>query len=321
MMKMNDCYAHLGLPRFIAAEEFLRVMDVNRVETAVVCGAETCPDIDELSRAAEMWPDRFRAIGMPLGKDAQEIRDAVAAQMEAGFLGIRMPAKLVVQQPELLDIMGGACAVPYVLGPDLFAQAALHLYEFLERHPECYVCAPHFGGVASVSIFDELPHARRLLAHPRFLVIFSRQGAFDMTEIGSVGSFFVEEVGWERILWGSEFPVCLWRDETYHGTADWITQFLSPTEAQRKAIFHDNAKKYLLGPRPVTAKRLDGKWSQMHLRTGAPVWLFSKASIDIDEEVHRTLLLAYLSRGGDKTARYSEFISNLLAAAARQLEG
>ena len=320
-MKLIDCYAHLGLPRFLAAEEFLRVMDANRVESAIVCGAETCPDVDELSRAADMWPDRFRAIGMPLGKDEQEIRDAVKAQMDAGFLGIRIPAKTIVQQPELLDIMGQACAVPYVLGPDLFAHAALLLYQFLERYPSCYVCAPHFGGVASVSIFEELPHARRLLAHPRFLVIFSRQGAFDVTEIGSVATFFVEYVGWERMLWGSEFPVCLWRDETYQGTADWLGGVVQTSEAHRKMILFDNAKKYLLGPRATPPARLDAKWDQMHLRTQAPVWLFSKASIDVDEEVHRTLLLAYLSRGGDKTVRYSEFISALLAAAARHLEG
>lgn len=320
-MKLIDCYAHLGLPRFLAAEELLRVMDANRVESAVLCGSETCPDVVELSRAAEMWPDRFRAIGMPLGNSAREVHDGVKAQMDAGFLGIRIPAKTIVQQPELLDVLGQACAIPYVLGPDLFAHAALLLYQFLERYPECYVCAPHFGGVASVSIFDELPHAKRLLHHPRFLVIFSRQGAFDVTEIGSVASFFVEQVGWDRLLWGSEFPVCLWRDESYIGTADWVSEVVPTSEAHRKMILHDNAKKYLFAPRPTPPRRLDVKWDQMHLRRAAPVWLFAKGSIDIDEEVHRTLLLAYLSRGGDRAARYSEFISQLLAAAARQLEG
>ena len=82
-MRLIDCYAHLGLPRFLAAEELLRVMDANRVESSVVCGAETCPDLDELSRAAEMWPDRFRAIGMPLGNSEQEIREGINAQMDA----------------------------------------------------------------------------------------------------------------------------------------------------------------------------------------------------------------------------------------------
>ena len=320
-MKMIDCYAHIGLPRFLAAEEFLGVMDDHKVETAIVCGSERCPDVEEISRAAEAWPERFRAVGMPLGRSEQEIRDAVTAQMDAGFLGIRMPAQLVVKQPELLDIIGRYNGVPYMLGPDLFADAALLLCEFLDRHPESYVCAPHFGGVASVSIFDKLPHARRLLANPRFLIILSRQGAFDPTAIGSVANFFVRQAGWERLLWGSEFPVCLWRDESYAYTADWITRFLHPTEAQRRAIFYENAKRCVLGPRPVPPRRLEAKWSQMRLKTPGPVWLFSKSSIDMDEEVHRTILLAYLSRGGDKYARYSEFVASLLASAARQLEG
>lgn len=320
-MKLIDAYAHLGLPRFLAAEELVRVMDDHRVESAVVCASERCPDIDELSRAAEAWPDRFRAVGMPLGREAQEIHDAVTAQMESGFLGIRMPATLVVQQPELLDIIGQSGGVPYMLGPDLFADAALVLAEFLDRYPECSIVAPHFGGVANVSIFDELPHARRLLNHPRFLVVFSRQGAFNPTDVGPVASFFVREIGWERLLWASEFPVCLWRDESYQWTADWITNVLRPNEAQRKAIFQDNAKRSLFAPRPTAPRRIDPKWSQMSLKTEAPVWLFPRSSINVDEEVHRTILLAYLARGGDKYARYSEFVSGLLAAAARQLEG
>jgi hypothetical protein len=320
-MKIIDCYAHLGLPRFLAAEEFLRVMDRHRVEAAVVCGSERCPDTDELSRAAEMWPDRFRAVGMPLGRNEQEVRDGVTAQMDAGFLGMRMPAGLIVRQPELLEIVGSHGGIPYMLGPDLFADAALLLVEFLERYPACCVCAPHFGGVASVSIFDELPHARRLLEHPRFNVIVSRQGAFDPTELGTLTLFLVREVGWERLLWGSEFPACLWRNESYSATVEWMGQVIAMTEGQRKLFLHDNARRLLLAPPKRPPRRLEPRWNQMHLKTPAPVWLFARSSIDVDEEIHRTLLLAYLSRGEEKVGRYSDFIGGLLGSAARQLEG
>jgi len=42
----------VALPRFMSADEFLRVMDDNGVEKAHICTAETCPDLAELSRAA-----------------------------------------------------------------------------------------------------------------------------------------------------------------------------------------------------------------------------------------------------------------------------
>src|SRR3954471_19627575 len=129
-MKLIDAYAHVVLPRYLSAEEFLWVMDENDVDAAIISGAATCPDIMEISRAIVTWPNRFRAVGMPLGRDEQEIRDAVQAQMEAGFLGIRMPAAIVVQMPHLLDIIGEAHGVVFVMGPDVFGPAAPLLCNF-----------------------------------------------------------------------------------------------------------------------------------------------------------------------------------------------
>src|SRR5688500_14775206 len=104
-MRVIDAYAHVSLPRFMSAEELLWVMEENEVGSAIISGAETCPDVMELSRAQVMWPDKFRAVGMPLGRDEQDVRDAVRAQMEAGFLGIRIPAARIAAQPELLEII------------------------------------------------------------------------------------------------------------------------------------------------------------------------------------------------------------------------
>src|SRR5881409_3890880 len=114
-MKLIDAYAHVSLPRYLSAEEFLWVMDENDVDAAIISGAETCPDVMELSRAIVTWPNRFRAVGMPLGRTDQDIRDAIKAQMDAGFLGIRMPAATVAQQPHLLDIIGEAEGVVFVM--------------------------------------------------------------------------------------------------------------------------------------------------------------------------------------------------------------
>ena len=78
-MKIIDAYAHVSLPRFLSAEEFLWVMDENDVDAAIITGSEACPDVMELSRAIVTWPNRFRAVGMPLGRNEQDIRDAVQA--------------------------------------------------------------------------------------------------------------------------------------------------------------------------------------------------------------------------------------------------
>ena len=67
MSERIDAYAHIGLPRFASVEQFLAVMDRHGVQKAFVAAADTCPDIDEVSRAIVEYPERFRAVGVPLG--------------------------------------------------------------------------------------------------------------------------------------------------------------------------------------------------------------------------------------------------------------
>ena len=319
-MAIIDAYAHVSLPRFLSAEEFLWVMDENDVDAAIINGSETCPDVMELSRAVVTWPDRFRAVGMPLGRNDDDVRDRIKAQMDGGFLGIRMPASLVAKQPDLLESIGAANGVPFVMGPDVFGPAAVILCEFLDRHPNSYVCAPHFAGIASIEIFEDMGEARCLLDHPRFIIGFSRQGVHEPAIMGSLAAFLAWRVGWSRLVWGSEYPVCLWRDETYEWTMKWIDRIgLTPTDAQRKGFYGENARRYFFAPR--TARPLERKWDQMQFRSRAPVWLFPRATLEIPEEVHRTLLLNYLSRGGEIHKSYREFIAGLIVDAARRLEG
>jgi len=319
-MKLIDAYAHVSLPRFLSAEEFLWVMDENDVDAAIISGAETCPDVMELSRAIVTWPSRFRAVGMPLGRDEQGVADAIRAQMEAGFLGIRIPASTVVQHPQLLDIIGESKGVVFVMGPDVFGPAAMVLCKFLDKYPHSHVCAPHFAGIASVDFFEDIGEARCLLDHPNFIIGFSRQGAHEPAIMGSLAAFLAWRVGWSRLVWGSEYPVCLWRDETYDWTMKWIDRMsLTPTDAQRKGFYYENAKRYFFAPREVHP--LAAKWNMMSYRNRAPVWLFPRKTLELSEEVHRTLLLNYLSRGGEKHKSYREFIAGLLVDAARRLEG
>src|SRR5687767_7121580 len=154
-MRVIDTYIHVGLPRFMSAEECLKVMDDNGVEAAVLVGAETCPDLKELSRAAVGWPTRLRAVGMPLGDTRQEVLDGINAQLDSGFSGMRLPAALIAERPEVLEPLGGACAVPYVMGPDVFDEAAGVLADFLDRYPACVAVAPHFAGLPSVESLEE----------------------------------------------------------------------------------------------------------------------------------------------------------------------
>ncbi len=318
---LTDAYCHVSLPRFLAVEELLAVLDAHQVQHGVVATADTCPDLPELSRAIVQHGDRLRAVGMPSGKSADDIQTCVAEQLAAGFLGIRLPADLLVQHPKLLDIIGEAGGIPFVVGGNGLAAAATLLLHFLEAYPAGLICAPHFAGVADPSLFDRDPQVRRLFEHPRFHVIFSRQGAQDQSLIKPWARAVVEIVGWGRIMFGSEYLVCLWRDETYADTIAWV-DWLGPNPAQRAAYFYANAEEHLFARTLRPARIIGEQWSAARWRRPEPVWLFPRQSLDLPEETHRRLLTTYLARGGDaRLGSYRSFVATLISELAEGKAG
>jgi predicted TIM-barrel fold metal-dependent hydrolase len=318
--KIIDAWGHVSLPRFLSAEEFLAIMDANGVEAAIVGTAATCPDLRELSRAALEYGDRLRAIGMPMGRTPQERIDCVTAQMECGFAGIRLQAELIAKEPELLDIVGKAGGTPYLEGSEGYRVGAARLLEFLERYPDCVVAATHFAGPTGPAIFSKEESVARLFRHPRFLVIFSRQGYMDQDMLRVWTRAVVELTGWERIMYGSEFPVALWRDETYRSTQGWIDAAgLKPSSAERNKFSYENAHRHFFTERRP-ARLIDAKWSRTDWKTDAPVWLFQKRGVDLPEEVHRKILRAYLAKGGDaRLGSYRDFVTRLFVEMADKL--
>ena len=320
--KILDAYAHVALPRFMSAEEFLLVMDDNGVEKAHICTAETCPDLAELSRAAVAYPGRFRVSGLPLGSTPEEVAESVWAQVNSGFTGLRISDALIARQPELLEILGSTGATPFVVGEGGFPAAARILHSFLERHRSAVVCAPHFAGVGPVTVFETNADVAKLFAHPRFLVIFSRHGAYDPATLIPWAREIIKRVGFGRIMFGSEYPVALYRDETYESTTRWAEKAgIEMTPADRQAFVHDNARRLLFSrPAPAPAPvPIDAKWCNLRPQKQTPVQLFNQRTLKFPEETNRALLSTYLAHGGERSGSYREFVARMLAQTVKYM--
>jgi hypothetical protein len=318
--KILDAWGHASLPRFLSADEYIAVLDANHAEGAVVGTAATCPDLLELSRATLKYPDRLRAIGLTMGKSPAERLNFVAAQLDAGFAGIRLQADLIANEPQILDLVGKAGRAAYVEGSDGYRVAARVLLNFMDRYPEAVACGTHFAGPTDIGIFAREDLVRQLFRHPRFFVIFSRQGYMDPLILKPWTLALIEETGWKRVLYGSEYPVALWRDETFKSTQGWIdTVGLTPTAEERSRFLYENARQLFFEKRLPT-HQLDSQWERRDLRTEAPVWLFQKKGIDLPEESHRKILKAYFAAGGDaKLGSYRDFVTRLCTEMAEKL--
>lgn len=313
-MKLVDAYGHVSLPRQMSAEAFVRVMDENDVEQALICTAETCPDLGELWRGTREFPDRVRAAGLPVGATAQERLDGIRAQMEAGFVGIRIGSGLVAREPELLDAIGEAGGIPILVGGDAYRGAAAVVLEFLRKWPGCWVWGAHFGEPRDAKVLDEDEEVRTLLAHERFAVICSRHGGQRPELIKQWAKLLVERVGWGRLLFGSEYPVASWRNELYAETAAWMLQF-GPSEGEREAYLRGNAQRMLFARPAPKVRPLAEKWTRFVPDPKARVALFPTNTLDVPEDVHQKLLRRYLAEPKETRGRYGDFIVRVLSEA------
>ncbi|MFP4106871.1 MAG: amidohydrolase family protein [Phycisphaerae bacterium] len=316
-----DAYAHVSLPRFCSPEDMLAVMDAYGVGKALISTARTCPDLKTLSDAIAQYPDRFRAVGLPIGRGIDELRRSIFEQLDRGFDGVRMPDSLIASQPEVLDEFAKFDCLIVLVGREGLLSASSLLADFLDANPGCRVLAADFAGPTRPAIFDEVPSVRRLFQHERFGVIFSNHGAIDADVLIPWARAVVDLVGWDRLLYGSGFPVSLWRNESYASTWEWIERHLSAaTEADKHKLFCENAERMIFAserrrvrplPRDLQRPKPQPKRS--------PVRLLSETGLELPEKAHYRLLQGYLRREG-KPITYAEYLAKLLMKASGRLD-
>jgi predicted TIM-barrel fold metal-dependent hydrolase len=147
-----------------------------------------------------------------------------------------MHGSVIRSDPSLLEIIGKAGGFPVILGFQPGTPVSSIVADFLDQFPNTFVLGAHFGGPLSPRILDHDQGIKRLFDHPRFNVLFTRQGLIDPAVLEPWARVLIDRLGWNRILWGSEWPVALWRDEMYESTKSYIDLF-DPSSTERRLFF------------------------------------------------------------------------------------
>ena len=307
---MIDIYAHIGLPRFGSAESFIAQMDANGVDQALLSTGPFCPDVLELARAARQYPERFRIVGLPVGSDSATRCQIVSQQLQGGFSGLRIPAAEALDNPAVLDIAGRAGAFLIIVGFEPWLRFRDAFLGFLALYPDCFIIGGHFAGVADPVLIQPDGPLHELYAHPRFHVALTRQGLMDAKALATWTDALVEVVGWKRLLWGSEWPVALWRNETYADTMRVVDRFhLSPE--QRNDFFAGNARRLVFNkPGPVVRQFTQTDDVMMHKSPGRISLL--PHGLDISETQHLQLMDAFFKSQQHLSKTYRDFVQETL---------
>ena len=278
-----DAYAHVGEPRFGSAREVVAILRCYGFEKTVLVLGPGIPDIAALVEARRIGGDDVRVMGIPFGETEEQRLELAEVQLRAGISGMRlMPFEVPPNRP-LLDLLGNRGLWLYAINPlDDPAVTAL-LLDWLERWPRGRIAAPHFLRPGTPLQAAASPaHAEQLLSHPRFHAIFSRQGGVGSSERYPHSDLrpwiedVAERLGWERIMWGSEFPVMYWRNEEIPLCVDWMRRLgMALTEKDWAAFLGGNARRLLFsGPAPEAREVVVPAWVEQQFSRTHTVPLF-----------------------------------------------
>ena len=259
---------------------------------------------------------RFRGLGLPLGLDRSETERAVLAQLDAGFAGLRLSGADVRDRPWLLDLLAARGAFPLVCGENALAEGAAALCAYLDATPDGLVVGGHFAGPTDPRTLDTDPAVRDLFAHPRFVVVWSRQGIFPPELLDAWATALKDRMGWERMLWGSEAPVLFWRDEPVRETPGWIERF-APTDAQRTAFFTGNSERLIFArpvPPPALLRMPFDPWRD-DPRRDTPMWPFG---LSMDTALTGRLVHGWMEWGGEPRGPLRAYLQEVLDCAFPQ---
>jgi hypothetical protein len=323
-----DAYLHVGQPRFGSANEALDTLARSSITRGILVLGPAIPDLYALREAQLRAGQNIRCIGIPFGQTPQQIAELTEMQLRMGVSGMRfMPFEL---EPfvQVAEMVGEAGRWLFFINPHTNASVTRYLLAWLEKYPAARIAAPHFLCPKPLKeSCADLGATKALLEHPRFVAILSRHGGvgsshpYPHNDLRPWLDDIIELVGWERVLWGSEYPVLYWRNEQLDSAAQWLTQLgMQISEQHQQLFFHLNAQRLFFDtPATVDSTVTIPEWIRQQWGS-ASVPLLPQTPLTMPMEPYQRLLSAYLENQQTMPQQsFADFITQQLIARAAQL--
>lgn len=229
------------------------------------------------------YGERVRGIGIPFGETREQIDESVLLQLTAGVLGLRVDPRALLEYPSIAQYLGEHGRWLYAIGATDSDEVMAKLVKWLERYPLAHIAAPHF--LKPHALFCEGEDnglVRALVSHPHFHPIFSRHGGMGSLESYPHKDFapWVNQViataGWDSVLWGSEYPVYTWRDETMGSCVGWLPALLGTLIGDQLAsfLYHNTQRLIFDQPAPQQQAVIIPTWVDQQFNRDRVVPLF-----------------------------------------------
>lgn len=213
-----DAYAHCAQEKYLPVESLDAVMSACDVSRAVLCQHLGAFDNTYIAGLVGDRPARFAGIALIDHREATWA-DELASVAAQQFRGLRITHGAVNENPQLLAAAAAAGLIPLIYAPDGIESLISPIRATAQSYPQTPVVISHLGnprveGARLVGGEEIL-----LLAdEPNVYVVLSGMGMFCDYPYAPLDGFIhgvVEAFGAERLMWGSNFPVCGEDPEAY----------------------------------------------------------------------------------------------------------
>jgi len=324
---MIDAYLHAGGPRFGSAALALRELERWDIDRGIIVLPPFFPDFACLEKARQAAGDKVRLVGVPFGESETQRAELADWQVAFGVTGLRLMPFEMDANAAAINRFGEAGRWLFAINPYDSTPMQRTLLHWLETHPQGRIACPHFFKPAAMEeVVEDAGLFRELLRHPRFFVIFSRHGKtgtqrpYPHEDLKPWVDDVLAEAGWEKIMWGSEYPVLYWRDEQIPEAAEWLRALLGEVdEANYARYLHGNAhREFFESPAPKNQAGPPPAWVASQMGAEGAAVPFPQNPVKLPPEAAERFMRAYLETNQPGQAiKLSDFAAQVIERGLR----
>lgn len=255
-VRRNDSHTHVGMPKDVStdstAETLIRAMDLAGVDKAAVITPSTAGGDNRATfDALAAFPSRFVAIALVDMTKPNPLSEA-ASVISSGAKGIRFN---LVSDPTPDWMLDHVFDPFWMLLTEFRTVAVFHanpdqlplVGELAGRHPQLTMVIDHLGrpDVSGGPDSEDFVRLLELSSSPNIAVKTPNSSFFSATTLPHADLLpFIEAVlrsfGAKRLLWGSDWPVCIEREPYGAAIAPTDQALASYTDSDKHAVFAGN---------------------------------------------------------------------------------
>jgi L-fuconolactonase len=205
-----DAYAHCGREKYLPVESLEAVMDAADVSCAVLCQHLGQFDNSYIAAQLERRPERFAGVAL-VDHTRTDLRDQVAGIAAQGFRGLRLTASALGESPELAGLAASHGLVQLIYAPEGVGPIVTSLLERAREQPQVPIIVSHLGNPTVTDRGTRSDEVLLLADAPNVFVQLSGLGMFcpfPYTQLDGLITRVIDAFGPDRVIWGSNYPVC-----------------------------------------------------------------------------------------------------------------